>query len=129
MTLPDESAQDLWVDDDAGPIVRPYALTRGRARPTKGRLFDLISLVVTVRSPTAHDVSMGPEHLKVVSLCRHPLSVAEVAAHLHLPVGTVRVLLDDLLERQLVQVREPGPTTELPDDSIFEAVINGLRAL
>ncbi|MDM4719184.1 DUF742 domain-containing protein [Micromonospora sp. WMMA1363] len=130
MTLPpDESAQELWVDDAAGPVVRPYALTHGRTRPIKGSLLDLISLVTTVRSPAAHDVGIGPEQLRVVSMCRRPLSVAEVAAHLNLPVGTVRVLLDDLLDRQLVQVREPRPTTDLPDDSIFEAVINGLRAL
>ncbi|TDC85806.1 DUF742 domain-containing protein [Micromonospora sp. KC606] len=130
MTLPpDESAQELWVDDEAGPIVRPYALTRGRTRPTKGSLLDLISLVVTVRSPAEYDVGIGPEQHKVVSLCRRPLSVAEVAAYLNLPIGTVRVLLGDLLDRQLVQVREPRPPTDLPDDSIFKAVINGLRAL
>ncbi|TDB72239.1 DUF742 domain-containing protein [Micromonospora sp. KC723] len=130
MTLPpDDAAEELWVDDEAGPIVRPYALTRGRTRPTKGSLLDLISLVITVRSPAEYDAGIGPEQLRVVSLCRRPLSVAEVAAYLNLPIGTVRVLLGDLLDRQLVQVREPRSTTDLPDDSIFKAVINGLRAL
>ena len=57
------------------------------------------------------------------------MSVAEVAAHLDLPVGTIRVLLGDLLARDLIRVREPLITSGLPDDSIFKAVINGLRAL
>jgi hypothetical protein len=72
---------------------------------------------------------MGPEHLAIVSLIQRPLSVAEVAAHLKLPLGTVRVLLGDLLERQLLRVREPRPTSKLPDDDLFEAVISGLKAL
>ncbi|ASW55898.1 DUF742 domain-containing protein [Plantactinospora sp. KBS50] len=128
MPEPDESTPEQWVDEHAGPVVRPYAVTRGRARPVAGS-FDLISLVVaTQRTPTA-EVGMGPEHVAIVGLCQHPLSVAEIAAHLNLPLGTIRVLLGDLVERELVRVREPRATTALPDDSVFEAVINGLRAL
>jgi hypothetical protein len=128
MTAFDESAGDQWVDDHAGPLVRPYAMARGRTRPAAGR-FDLISLVFATRAAPSLDVGMGPEHLAIVSLCQRPLSVAEVAAHLYLPLGTIRVLLGDLLERQLVQVREPRPVATLPDDSVFEAVISGLKAL
>lgn len=117
-----------WIDDHAGPVVRPYAVTRGRARPIRGK-FDLISLVVATRATATPEIGMGPEHIAIVNLCQRPLSVAEIAAHLDLPLGTIRVLLGDLLERNLVQVREPQPATVLPDVSVFEAVINGLRAL
>ncbi len=123
-----EAAVEQWVDEHAGPVVRPYAVTRGRARPVAGS-FDLISLVVATQAAPAVEVGMGPEHLAIVGLCQRPLSVAEVAAHLNLPLGTIRVLLGDLVERDLVRVREPRSTTVLPDDSVFEAVINGLRAL
>ncbi|MDW5330533.1 DUF742 domain-containing protein [Plantactinospora sp. KLBMP9567] len=125
---PDESAEDQWVDDHAGPLVRPFALARGRTTPATGK-FDLISIVIATRSAPTHEVGMGPEHLAIVSLIQRPLSVAEVAAHLKLPLGTVRVLLGDLLERQLLRVREPRPTSKLPDDDLFEAVISGLKAL
>ena len=128
MTDPEESPEGRWVDDHAGPVVRPYAVTRGRARPVTGR-FDLISLVSATRAVSSRDVGLGPEHLAIVALCQRVLSVAEVAAHLDLPLGTVRVLLGDLLERQLVRVTEPRPAPILTDDSIFEQVINGLRAL
>jgi hypothetical protein len=126
MTVPDE--QDSWLDDKAGPVVRPYAMARGRTRPTKGKL-DLISLVIATGQPPSPEVGVGPEHLDIVTLCQRPFSVAEVAAHLDLPLGTIRVLIGDLLDWHLVQVREPRPVTTLPDDSIFEQVINGLRAL
>ena len=128
MTEHEDPPEVHWVDDHAGPVVRPYAVTRGRARPVTGK-FDLISQVITVRAVSARDVGLGPEHLSIVTLCRRRLSVAEVAAHLDLPLGTIRVLLGDLLERQLVRVFEPRPTPVLTDDSIFEQVINGLRAL
>nr|BFE85678.1 hypothetical protein GCM10020093_082790 [Planobispora longispora] len=36
---------ERWLDQDAGPIVRPYTVTRGRTRPTSDR-FDLIATVV-----------------------------------------------------------------------------------
>lgn len=128
MSVPEETTEDRWVDDHAGPVVRPYAVTRGRARPIRGK-FDLISLVFATRATLSLEVGLGPEHLAIVSLCQRPLSVAEVAAHLDLPLGTIRVLLGDLLERELVEVREPQQGTVLPDDSVYEAVINGLRAL
>lgn len=118
----------LWVDDDAGPVVRPYAMTRGRATP-KNR-FNVISLVIATRAAPPAEVGIGPEHVRIIDLCQQrPLAVAEVASHLSLPLGTVRVLLDDLVARQLVRVTEPAQHTNLPDDSVFEALINGLRAL
>ncbi|MEU7802602.1 DUF742 domain-containing protein [Micromonospora arborensis] len=124
MTTSDES---LWVDDAAGPVVRPYAMTRGRAVAKNG--FNLISLVVaTTAVAPPLDVGVGPEHVKIVNICQRPLAMAEVAAHIGVPLGTIRVLLDDLLARRLVRVTEPAHTN-LPDDSVFEALINGLRAL
>jgi Protein of unknown function (DUF742) len=123
----DKLGADHWVDDQAGPVVRPYAMTRGRTKPVTGN-FDLISLVLATRMSVPSTVGIGPEHHAIVRLCQQPLSVAEIAAHLDLPLGTVRVLLGDLLHRNLVSIREPQ-STGFPHDSIFEAVINGLRRL
>jgi hypothetical protein len=121
-----------WFDDEAGPVVRPYAMTRGRLAGTGRYGLDLIALVLA--DPDVGDLeaepSLSPEHLYIVDLCTGtPQSVAELAAELDLPVGVVRVLVGDLLDEGLVQVTRPVAPAELPDEGILRDVINGLRAL
>ncbi|MFD3451086.1 DUF742 domain-containing protein [Streptomyces sp. NPDC058691] len=128
------SEADRWYDDDAGPVVRPYAMTRGRtSHAAEGRL-DLIALVISEsRSGDPDedtDRTLSPEHVDIVDRCREqPMSVAELAADLDLPVGVVRVLVGDVLEAGLVHVTRPVPPAELPDAGLLREVIDGLRAL
>lgn len=122
-----------WYDGEAGPLVRPYAMTGGRTQsgPT-GVRFDLIALVtLDPAAPAVDDDSLlGPEHRALVDLCRiETQSVAELAADADLPVGVVRVLLGDLLELGCVTVSRPVPPAHLPDERILREVIEGLRAL
>jgi len=122
-----------WYDNEAGPLVRPYAMTGGRTRPgPTGVTFDLIALVTlsTAAPGTDDDTTLGPEHRALIELCRpETQSVAELAAGADLPVGVVRVLLGDLLERGRVTVSRPVPPAHLPDERILREVIEGLRAL
>jgi hypothetical protein len=128
------SEADRWYDDDAGPVVRPYAMTRGRtSHAAEGRL-DLIALVIAESRSADEDAdadrTLSPEHLDIVELCREqPMSVAELAADLDLPVGVVRVLIGDVLEAGLVHITRPVPPAELPDAGLLRDVIDGLRAL
>ncbi|MFI9602207.1 DUF742 domain-containing protein [Streptomyces sp. NPDC004069] len=127
----DGQARSHWFDDDAGPVVRPYAMTRGRTSHAVQHRLDLIAMVVTeahVDDPEA-DITLSPEHVGIVELCRSPQSVAELAAELDLPVGVVRVLVGDLVDEEYVHVTRPVPPAELPDESVLRDVINGLRAL
>jgi hypothetical protein len=128
MSTPHQQTDELWVDEQAGHIVRPYAMTRGRTRHRRGE-FDVISLVIAAGSQTPADIDIGPEHRSILRLSRRPVSIAELAALLDLPLGTVRVLLGDLLERALIHLQKPkrpdGPATT----TIIEAAINGLRRL
>ncbi|SDH46687.1 Protein of unknown function [Sinosporangium album] len=128
MTPAEGPTEDRWLDDEAGPIVRPYVMTRGRTEPTRGK-FDLISLVVATRPTAALEVGLGPEHLTILRLCEEFLSVAEIAARMDLPAGTIRVLLGDLLDRDFIEVSEPHPETDMDDDCFYQAVIDGLRSL
>ncbi|WP_030296775.1 DUF742 domain-containing protein [Streptomyces katrae] len=125
-----------WYDADAGPLVRPYALTGGRTKPgPHGVRFDLIALVVmdnegALGTDAAAESLLGPEHRALLGLCRSETqSVAELAADADLPVGVVRVLLGDLLEGGHVKVSRPVPPARLPDERILREVIEGLRAL
>jgi hypothetical protein len=121
-------AEDRWLDEDAGAVVRPYALTRGRTRPAGGR-FDLIALISSVREPRGTEFGLGPEHRALLRICRRPTSVADLAADLDLPVGVIRILLSDLRERSLISVHNPIPPARLPDRRILEEVVDGLRRL
>ncbi|MFG2123190.1 DUF742 domain-containing protein [Streptomyces sp. NPDC048710] len=122
-----------WYDGEAGPLVRPYAMTGGRTQPgPTGVRFDLIALVTLDPAAPAvdDDTLLGPEHRALVDLCRiETQSVAELAADADLPVGVVRVLLGDLLELGCVAVSRPVPPAHLPDERILREVIEGLRAL
>ncbi|MGW0908493.1 DUF742 domain-containing protein [Streptomyces sp. NPDC002853] len=126
-------AGSQWYDNEAGPLVRPYAMTGGRTQPgPSGVRFDLIALVaLDANAPSpGDDTALGPEHRALIELCRtETQSVAELAADADLPVGVVRVLLGDLLEMGCVKVNRPVPPAQLPDEKILREVIDGLRAL
>ncbi|MER6419321.1 DUF742 domain-containing protein [Streptomyces sp. NPDC001137] len=128
----DGQGRSHWFDDEAGPVVRPYAMTRGRTTSAGQHRLDLIAVVVTephADDPDA-DATLSPEHVDIVDMCRDaPQSVAELAAGLDLPIGVVRVLVGDLVAGEFVHVTRPVPPAELPDESILRDVINGLRAL
>jgi hypothetical protein len=121
-------SDEVWFDEAAGPVVRPYAMTSGRTQPSSGD-FNLIAIIVASRSLSAGDTGMAPEHTRIVRLCQQPISVAEIASHVDLPIGIVRVLLGDLLDRDLIRVHLPGPTAQLPTERLYKEVIDGLRAL
>ncbi|WP_254803257.1 DUF742 domain-containing protein [Kitasatospora sp. SUK 42] len=134
MFRPRTPVEDRWFDDEAGPVVRLYSMTRGRTRPVEEGLFDLISLI-TAKEPgpdsgaVPADV-LDPEHQTLLAWCRHePLSVAELGSYTDLPVSVVRVLLGDLYDADLISVTRPVPLAELPDERLLRDVINGLRAL
>lgn len=126
-------AGSQWYDNEAGPLVRPYAMTGGRTQPgPSGVHFDLIALVTLDENAPGpgDDTALGPEHRSLTELCRtETQSVAELAADADLPVGVVRVLLGDLLEMGFVKVSRPVPPAQLPDEKILREVIDGLRAL
>jgi hypothetical protein len=123
-----DQPENVWLDDEAGPVVRPYAMTRGRTRPSSGE-FDLIALIVAIQPAAAVSAGLGPEQTVIIDMCQHPLSVAEISAHLDLPVGIVRVLLGDLLDSGFILTREPRRMMQSPGEPVLKAVINGLRSL
>ena len=57
-----------------------------------------------------------------------PISVADLAADLDLPLGVVRILIADLRERGLVAVHHPVPM-RLTDPKLLREVADGLRRL
>jgi hypothetical protein len=120
-----DAEEGAWVDDDAGRLVRPYAVSNGRTRPSAS--FDLLTLVMA--TGTRPETYLGPDYEQVLALCGVPVTVAEVAAHLRLPAVITKVLLSDLVSHKALTARAPrvveaaSPT----DRNLLEAVLHGLR--
>jgi Protein of unknown function (DUF742) len=120
--------EDRWLDQDAGPVVRPYALIGGRTKPV-GESLDVIAMIIAVRGKSYDPAGLEPEHLATLRLSALPISVADLAADLDLPLGVVQILLGDLRERSLITVHHPIPPARLPDPRILKEVVDGLRRL
>jgi len=118
---------ERWLDADAGPVVRPYALTQGRTRHA-GESFDLVATVMATRA-IAEEASLAPEHISVLRLARAPTTVADIASDVDLPLGVVRIILADLRELGLVAIRRPVVMAERIDKHTLREVLNGLRGL
>jgi hypothetical protein len=123
------SNDERWLDAEAGPVVRPYALTRGRTRHI-GEALDLVATVTATGGRVADPGALAPEHMSVLQLARVPTTVADIASDLDLPLGVVRILLADLRELGLVAIRAPVPAKPRQiDRNTLREVLHGLRAL
>ncbi|GAA2657248.1 MULTISPECIES: DUF742 domain-containing protein [Nonomuraea] len=119
-----------WVDEEAGPVVRPYAMTRGRTRPSSTAL-DLLAVITSTGVPVPSQADLGSQHRRLLDHVTQGRTgpLVEVASETGLPVGVVRVLLGDLLDHGLILVRPPVTAAASPTESLLREVISGLRAL
>ena len=107
--------------------VRPYAMTGGRTRPTHDDLE--IEALVSTTSVGQRTPKLTVEQRAIAALCHDLLSIAEVSAHLHLPLGVIRVLVGDMADDDLVMIHRPAQTGGRPDLALLERVLYGLRAV
>ncbi len=108
-----------------GPVVRPYAITGGRARP---RHEDL-EVEALVSTPSSAEVTprLTYERRSIVRLCGEVQSIAEIAARLEMPLGVTRVLVADMADEGLVTIHRPEAIGGGPDLGLLERVLYGLR--
>jgi Protein of unknown function (DUF742) len=85
--------------------VRPYVMTGGRTQTRGGPDLSLESLVVA--TPEGRYAHASFEAAQVLRLCEQSQSVAEVSAHLRLPLGVARVLVADLIAAGLLTATAP----------------------
>ncbi|WP_370323992.1 DUF742 domain-containing protein [Euzebya sp.] len=114
---------------DWSRLTRPYALTGGRTEPVDADLA-LESLVeMTWEGYDALD-SLTFEKRDIIRLTQETVSVAELAAHLRVPLGVARVLVADLADAGYVVVHPPPEGAEGGQDpNLLEKVLDGLRSL
>ncbi|MHC9291655.1 DUF742 domain-containing protein [Mycobacterium sp. LTG2003] len=114
---------------DRPSLVRPYTLTAGR---TDTRIhLPLEAPVETLDTPSDPRWPGRDVRGQIVELCTDSPSVAEIAAHLSLPLGVARVLIGDLVTQGYLRVH-----TTLDDSATFDErreligrTLRGLRAL
>jgi Protein of unknown function (DUF742) len=116
------------LDDDPGPLVRPFAVTRGRAGKHLHGL-DILTLVMSAR-PETDSAGLDREYREILRLCQHrALSVAEIAAHLKLLLAAVKVLISDLIDSGYLIYQSPRQAAAQPDLQLLQAVLDGVRKL
>lgn len=127
--------EHAWSREDPSPAakpaksrVRPYARTRGRTRSDHNLALE--ALVSTSDDGRRYRGVRSIEHRRICDLCLDTRSVAEIAAHLHLPLGVVKVLVGDMADLGLVLIHQ----TELvlgdrSSRDFMERVLQGLRNL
>lgn len=109
-------------------LVRPYARTGGRTRPSTELALE--ALVVTTDRGRRYEGVVSPEQRFICDLCVDVHSVAEIAAFARLPLGVVKVLVDDLSTVGSLQIRRPGFVLADQDSRDFmERILDGLKAL
>ena len=120
MASPNHSAADRQ-------RVRPYAMTGGRTRPSHDALE--IETLVSATSTVDLTPKLTVEQRAIAVLCHDILSIAEVSAKLHLPLGVVRILVGDMADEHLVMVHRPAHAGDGPDLALLERVLDGLHSI
>ena len=108
-------------DDEA--LVRPFVITGGRARHAT---IHLRVEALVERTGTPPPGSLQFEHAAILDVCERPISVAEVAARISVPLGVAQILVGDLADAGLVRVHEATPTAT---PALLLRMIDAVRAL
>lgn len=108
--------------------VRPYVHTQGRTHPSQ--TLPIEALVTTQPHAELPRQGRRNNYHVITRLCHTPHSVAEVAAHLAIPLGTARILIADLAEWRVVRVQTtPLAHGDRPSLNLLERVLRGLHNL
>jgi len=121
-------------EEPTGALVRPYAVTGGRTRPSLDIAIEaLVETTQRGRSVGGRDgMSQGREQSFIVTLCDGRLqSLAEISARMQLPLGVARVLVADMAADGLLAIYEPASLdgNDAVGTELLERVLSGLRKL
>lgn len=113
-------------DAHPGAPVRPYFVTGGRTQAARP-----IAIEALVQLSAHGERAVGSLHFErraIADVVRTPVSLAEVAARVGVPLGVARVLVADMANDSLVVLHEAS--LRLQDDiALITRLINGVRAL
>jgi hypothetical protein len=107
----------------AQDFVRPFVITGGRTRAADSSL-KMETMVQTVGKPRD---DLGFESARIVDYCYEPISIAEIAAELGVPLGVAIVIVGDLVAGGCLETTNSDPV-EIELDALTR-MIERVRAL
>ncbi|GLY33220.1 DUF742 domain-containing protein [Kineosporia sp. NBRC 101731] len=114
--------------DFSARALRPYVITRGRARATRNTVG--VETLLIAPDPTRElPVTASREERALVQMCARLISLVEACAHLDLPVSVVGVLASDLIDAGYLSARSGTPKQAAPDSQLLQEVLHGLRGI
>jgi hypothetical protein len=108
---------------EKGPLVRPFMLTGGRTHLVHDGLRVETQLVA---GPAALSAPLRFESRRIVELCQRPRSLADLSAALAAPLGVLRLIVDDLLTDDYLQIAEQP---DVLSTALIERIRDRVRAL
>jgi len=114
-------------DDDAvdRELVRAFMLTRGRTRAASPELpIETIVSAPTTLAPT-HS-TLDREQRKISTLVAVPMSIAEVSAHLTIPLRAAVVLISEMVAAGSLRA---GETVDTSDTNMLLKIRSALQLL
>ena len=129
MDFPPPDAWEPREPLDEVSLVRPYTLTAGR---TQSRVdLPLEAPIRTLQLAPASQWARGDVRAEILRLGADGPSVAEIAAHLSLPLGVARVLIGDLVAQGYLRVDATLGESVSTDErrELIGRTLRGLRAL
>ncbi|HYX60086.1 MAG TPA: DUF742 domain-containing protein, partial [Streptosporangiaceae bacterium] len=70
----------------------------------------------------------GPEHRRILGMCRRPTPIVDLTSEIDLPLGVVRVLLGDLTSEGMLRVLS-SQRQQVTDQRLLRMVLDGLESL
>lgn len=110
------------VDDE---LVRGFMLTRGRTRTAVQEL-PIETVLSAVLSPHPRTVACRREHQRVCDLLIGPMSIAEVSAHLMIPLRAAVVISSEMVAAGLLTA---GTTVDSSDIDLLHKIRTALQLL
>jgi hypothetical protein len=113
-------------------LIRPYAVTRGRIRPgVEIALEALVETTVLGRTAMMRGGQGESERRYIAAMCDggRVQSLAEIAAHMQLPLSAARVIVADMIADGLLAVHEPvtlGDGNHATNMELLERMLSGL---
>ncbi len=108
--------------------IRPYTVTGGRTRSEVE--LGLEAMIQTTSAGRNGLASLKTELREVAELCETPQSVAEISAHLSMPLQVAKVLAGDLITGGNASSSVGATQGDgRPDIALLERVLHGLHDL